>query len=240
MPQPTDLGDALALIHRALRCCALFRDWPDTAVDRIARIARLERYMRRTQVLAQDRQRREVLVVVSGRLEVSGVNSAGAKFVLSMLGPGEIVALVRLLQAGQLIYDYHAHEDTVLVHLPSDELRTILDGMPLLWKDVALLALERQRDSIASMQRRALGRLQQSLAETLVRLVDGYGQPIDGEPTISLRVSQSDLASMLSVSRQTMNKQLRLLAQQGVLTADYGHLTILDLPSLRRMAEGAS
>lgn len=238
MSQPTSPGATLALIHRALRCCALFRDWPDIAMDRIARIGHLERYERRTQVLAQDRQRREVLVVVSGCLEVSGVNATGAKFVLSLQGSGEVVALVRLLKGGPLIYDYHAHEDTVLVHLPSDKLRTVLDDMPLLWKDVALLALERQSDSIVSMQRRALGHQQQGLAATLVKLVGWYGQPIDGGPTISLRLSQSDLASMVSVSRQTMNKKLRLLAQQGVLTADYRHLTILDMLALRRMTEG--
>ncbi|MGH6627277.1 MAG: Crp/Fnr family transcriptional regulator [Burkholderiaceae bacterium] len=238
MPRPTAPGDTLALIRRALRCCALFRDWPDIAVDRMARIARLQRYERRTQVLAQDRQRREVLVVVSGCLEVGGMNEAGAKFVLSMLGPGEVVALVRLLKDVPWIYDYHAREDTVLVHLPSDALRAVLDDTPLLWKDVALLALKRQHESIVSMQRRALGRLQQSLAETLVKLAGWHGQPIDHGPAISLRVSQSELASMLSVSRQTMNKELRLLAQQGLLTADYGQLTILDLAALQRMAEG--
>ncbi len=238
MPRPPAPVDQLALIQRALRCCALFRDWPELAVDRIARIARLERYERRTQVMAQDRQRREVLVVVSGCMEVSGMNAAGAKFMLSMHGPGDVVALVRLLKDVPMVYDYHAREDTVLVHLPSDALRAILDDSPLLWKDVALLALKRQHESIVLMQRRALGRPQQSLAETLVKLAGWLGQPIDGGPAISLRLSQGELATMLSVSRQTMNKELRLLAQQGMVTADYGQLTILDLAALRRMAEG--
>lgn len=240
MSQPSASVDTLALIRRALCNCALFREWPDITVDRIARIAHLERYERRTQVLGQNRQLRELLVVVSGCLEVGGVNATGAKFVLALLGPGEVVALIRLLKVGQLIYDYHAHDDAVLVHLPSDELRTILDDSPLLWKDVALLALERQSDSIVSMQRRALGHFQQSLAETLVKLAGWYGRPIDGGPTLSLYVSQSDLASMLAVSRQTMNKELRLLVQRGLLSVEYGHLTILDLPALRHIAEGAN
>lgn len=238
MPPSKAQADPLALIQRALRRCALFRDWPDLVLDRIARIARLEHYERRTQVMAQDRLRREVLVVVSGYLEVSGVSAGGAKFMLSLIGPGEVVGLVRLLKVGARLYDYHAHEDTVLVHLPSEALHAVLDQTPLLWKDVALLALERQRDSIIAMQRRALGGLQQSVAETLLKLVGGQGRREEGSKAVRLRVSQSDLAHMVSVSRQTMNKELRLLAQQGIVAADYGQLTILDLPALRRIAEG--
>ena len=110
---PALAADAPALIGRALRLCTMLRNWPDRVLDRLAGVAQLQRYERRTQVLANDRQRREVLVVVSGCLEVSGVNAQGVKFVLSMHGPGEILGLVRLLEGVEMMYDYHAHEDTV-------------------------------------------------------------------------------------------------------------------------------
>jgi len=51
-----------------------------------------------------------------------------------------------------------------------------------------------------------------------------------------LRISQSDLAAMLSVSRQTINKELRLLEQRGLLQAAYGRLTLVDLAGLGRAA----
>ena len=124
--------DTLALTYRALRNCELFRDWPDIAVDRVAEIARLERYERFTPVLSDDWQLRELLVVVSGCLEISGLNAIGAKFVLNLFGPGEIVGLIRLLKEAHFVYHYNAHQDTVLVHLPRDELRNILDDAPLL------------------------------------------------------------------------------------------------------------
>lgn len=235
---PTLAADTPALIGRALRLCTMLRNWPDRVLDRLTAVANLQRYERRTQVLANDRQRREVLVVVSGCLEVSGVNAAGAKFVLSMHGAGEILGLVRLLEIPQRMYDYHAHEDTVLVHLPSDGMRAILDEHPLLWKDVALLALERQRESILMMQRRAFGELDQSVAEALVRLSLFNGQPTEDGRGVLLRVSQSDLAAMVSVSRQTINKELRLLAQRGLVSAEYGRLVIHDIAALRRLADG--
>ncbi|WP_051303053.1 Crp/Fnr family transcriptional regulator [Comamonas composti] len=230
--------EKLALIQRGLRTCALFRTWPDAALDRMARLAHVRCYERHTQVLTQDRPRREVLAVISGCLEVSGVNASGLKFVLGLLGPGEVTGLIRLLKNLTPIYDYHAHEDTTLVHLPCEGLSAVLDAHPHLWKSVAFAALERQRDSVAIIQRRALGCFQQVLAETLVRLSQWHGQPAGSPAMLNLHVSQSDLASMLCVSRQTINKELQLLARQAMLAVKYGHLVILDLPALQELASG--
>ncbi len=247
MPAPTAATDPTqvqALIQQGLRRCALFAAWPDLVIDRIARIARLAHYPRGAEVIPKDRTRRELKVVVSGYLAVSGVNAGGSKFMLTLVGPGEVVGLVRLLKQGGRIYDYQAHEDTALIHLPSDALEAVLDQTPALWKDVAFLTMERQRDSIIAMQRSALGGVSQRVAEILLqvarlkgeRILAGKGTRGEGR-ALRLRVSQSDLAHMVSVSRQTINKELGLLAREGIVQAAYGQLTVLDMPALRRIAE---
>ena len=248
MPAPTvatEPSQAQALIQQGLRRCALFAAWPDLVIDRIARIARLAHYPRGSEVLPKDRLRRELKVVVSGYLAVSGVNAGGAKFMLTLVGPGEVVGLVRLLKHGGRLYDYQAHEDTVLLHLSSDALEAVLDQSPALWKDVAMRALERQRDSIIAMQRSALGGVSQRVAEILLQVARLKGERIPDSKgargdlrALRLRVSQSDLAHMVSVSRQTINKELGLLAREGIVQASYGHLTLLDMPALRKIAEG--
>jgi CRP-like cAMP-binding protein len=236
-PPPSSAGtDHAALIRRTLHWTSLFSKWPERALDRVAGIARLERYERRTQALEQDGNQRELLVVVSGCLEVSRVNSGGTKFVLGLLGAGVVVGLVRLLDDLHMPYSYHAHEDTTLIHLPCDPLRGILDEDPVLWRDVALLALARQRDSIVSIQQRALAGRRQSIAHALVELSAWYGRSLGNTPEIRLRVSQNDLASMLGVSRQTMNKELRELAALGLIGGDYGQIVVRELAALRELA----
>lgn len=228
-------ADTPALIYRALRWTELFVHWPDTSIQQVVDFARLRHYDHRTQVM--DRERHEVLIVVSGCLEVGRVNTGGDKFVLSLLGAGTVVGLVRLLHDLHLPYDYHAHAATSLIHMPSDGLREVLDAHPILWRDVALLALSRQRDSIASLQQRALGGIPQSLAATLVKLGAWYGVSGEADPAVRLKVSQHDLAAMLGVSRQTMNKELRDLARQGLVEVDYGQLVLRDLARLRQLAD---
>lgn len=228
---------SLTLIQRGLRRCNLFKDWPDLVIDRLARIARLEHYPRGAQVLAQDRLQRDVILAVSGTLAISGVNVRGGKFTLSLVGPGEPFGLIRLLNQGDQFYDYHAHVDSVVIHLASDALTAVIDQTPRLWKDVALLALSRHRDSIITMQRRALGGMQQSLAQALLDLARSGGLRPGGDGAIRLDLSQAELAHMLSVSRQTMNKELGLLAKQGLVGIAYGQVRLLDMPGLRRIAQ---
>ncbi|WP_418122818.1 Crp/Fnr family transcriptional regulator [Variovorax sp. 160MFSha2.1] len=204
--------------------------------------ARMERYSRRTQVLAHDRHRRELLVVVSGCLEISSMSANGRKYVNALLGPGQVAPLVRLLEDVPLAYDYHAHEDSVIVHLPSDAVIAVLDAEPVLWRDVAKLGLQRQRLSIVLLQNQMLNSIHGRVAATLMSLVHFYGGQGPGTAEDAegplVRLSQNDLAAMLGLSRQTINKELGRLVEEGAIDMRYKRIRIVDADRLARIAAG--
>lgn len=204
--------------------------------------ARMERYSRRTQVLAHDRHRRELLVVVSGCLEISSMSTHGRKYVNALLGPGQVAPLVRLLEDVPLPYDYHAHEDSVIIHLPSDAVIAVLDAEPVLWRDVAKLGLQRQRLSIVLLQNQMLNSIHGRVAATLMSLVHFYGGQGPGTAEDAegplVRLSQNDLAAMLGLSRQTINKELGRLVEEGAIDMRYKRIRIVDSERLARIAAG--
>src|SRR2546427_11779597 len=83
----------------------------------------------------------------------SGVDATGSRFVLSMHSAGDIVGLARLLEHTQFVYDYHAHQPTVLVEIPGESFLALLDAHPPLWKDICLLVLARMHE-LRSEERR--------------------------------------------------------------------------------------
>jgi len=204
--------------------------------------ARMERYSRRTQVLAHDRHRRELLVVVSGCLEISSMSAHGRKYVNALLGPGQVAPLVRLLEDVPLPYDYHAHEDSVIIHLPSDAVIAVLDAEPVLWRDVAKLGLQRQRLSIVLLQNQMLNSIHGRVAATLMSLIHFYGGQGPGTADDAdgplVRLSQNDLAAMLGLSRQTINKELGRLVEEGAIDMRYKRIRIVDAERLARIAAG--
>jgi len=238
MPKPPAAVDNAELIERALRWCEVFSQWPRERLAALMKSARLERYGRRTQVLAHDRQRRELLAVVSGCLEISCVSAGGHKYLNSLLGPGRVAPLVRLLEDVPLPYDYHALEDSVIIHLPCDAVIAQLDAEPVLWREIARLGLQRQRASVEMLQKQLLASNRQRVAGTLVSLAQLYGTQQPQGLSLSIRLSQTDLAAMLGVSRQTMNKELGVLVAEGLIGVDYKRIALTDVPRLQAIADG--
>jgi CRP-like cAMP-binding protein len=56
---------------------------------------------------------------------------------------------------------------------------------------------------------------------------------------IGLKLSQSELAQMLGVTREAVNKQLHAWADKNVLKLDKGKVVVRDMSSLKRAAEPA-
>jgi CRP-like cAMP-binding protein len=87
------------------------------------------------------------------------------------------------------------------------------------------------RDSLLS---HAIGAFRQRLAATIDRLATVYGTDIEGN--LRLRVRQEDIAVILQVTRQSVNKELGAMAAAGVIGTEYNTITILDLEALREIA----
>lgn len=81
------------------------------------------------------------------------------------------------------------------------------------------------------------------VAATLMSLVHFYsGQgpgAAEGDDAFPMvRLSQNDLASMLGLSRQTINKELGRLVEEGAIDMRYKRIRIVDAERLARIAAG--
>ncbi|AMM23233.1 hypothetical protein AX767_01705 [Variovorax sp. PAMC 28711] len=156
---------------------------------------------------------------------------------MGIFGPGELMGLVRLFDDPLLPYGFVAREPALVAHLPCRGLVAIFDADPLRWKEVTRFALDRQVDTLDTLLNQAvLGRTDCRIAATLQRLGNLFGVQAARETRLRLRLSQDDLADMLAVSRQTVNKELRRLEAAGILRCTYNTLVILDRGALSRMA----
>ena len=229
---------ASSLIRRALGLCRMLRGWPGEVLDQLAAVSWVGRYQRHEQIMADDPQRREVLVVASGCIAVDHIDASGQHFLLSMYGPGDITSLIRLLTDAPFHFGFHAREPSTVVHLPCDAMMTVLDAHPILWKDLCLLMLARTHQSILLQQQRSSGQVTQMVADSVVQLARARGQDGAARARGGVQVSQTELAAMLSVSRQTINKVLQALCQAGLLRVHYGRLEGINLGRLERVARG--
>ncbi|MFT3812168.1 MAG: Crp/Fnr family transcriptional regulator [Acidovorax sp.] len=227
-------------ITRGLRACPIFAGWPDRQLQELAALARLRDYTARTQVAPLPGGPQEVLIVTRGALEVCSANAAGKEFLLGAPGPGQVVGLVHLQESmRKLVFTHHARKGAQIIHLPIADLQRLLDADPLLWRHIALFVLRRFQLQTDLLQTQAIGSTRRRMAVMLALLAQHYGAADLDAPQASLQISQTDLAHMLGLSRQTVAKELAQLRSEGVLGGQDGYSQILvrDLPGLLRIAD---
>lgn len=172
--------------------------------------------------------------VVSGRLRVSASGRLGREAVIAMLGPGHWFGEVSLLIGRERVYDTVATEPSeVAVVLASDFHRLIAERADLHMAFTRLVC-HRLRHALAWIDDMILEPLPSRLAHQLLAL------DARGAATGPLALSQDDLAAMLGVSRQSVNRQLRQWADAGVIELHYGQVLLRDRAALGATATGAA
>jgi CRP-like cAMP-binding protein len=233
MKQPEKTSDDAALMEVSLRLTQGFAAWPPAAMAQLLSSSELGRHAR-GDLVASEAGATETFAIVTGHV-LGGLPRGGTRTVV-FFGPGMVVGLARVFDAEFPVelYHYHAHDDVVAVHMPTLLVLEILDREPRLWKDIAHMTLKQHglvRDAFLS---HAIGVFRRRLAATIDRLAALYGT--DAQGTLRLRVRQEDLAAMLQVSRQSVNKEIGTMADAGVIRSEYNTLTILDHEALRELA----
>lgn len=224
-----------ALLRQGLAITGGFASWPAAAVEKLLPTARLGRYQRGALVCSEGAGAPEVLILLSGYLMATRANADGSRASISILGPGLVIGLPRGLDTeAPARYDYRAHDSAVVVHLSASAVLDRLDAEPALWGSIARTVLRQHREIVITLLGHLTGSLRQRLAATLSRFARIYG--VDEHALkLRLRLSQEDLAAMLQVSRQSINRELNIFEEMGLISAKYGAVLVHDLPALCRL-----
>jgi CRP/FNR family transcriptional regulator, cyclic AMP receptor protein len=170
--------------------------------------------------------------VLDGALRVGSLQADGTASLLAYLEPGQWFGEISLLDGLPRTHDAVADGATVVWLLPHALLQDWLDRHPQCWRDLARLACAKLRLTFEVLEDIARLPLPQRLAKRLLLVAQAYGA---GVPRRRIRLPQEQLALMLGVSRQTVSKALRELAEGGLLALHYGEIELLDPVALQAM-----
>lgn len=172
--------------------------------------------------------------VVSGQVRLKGYPAAGLEFLALILRPGTWFGEVSTLDGGPRPHDAVAFGPTRMLHVPMAAFRRLAQAEPGFHRDLGLLVCRHQRVALDFIAQTVAVPLQVRLA----RLLSGHTREPGQAQEVgqALNVRQEDLAVMLSVARQTLNKHLQVLAQAGVIGLAYAQIRVLDPGRLAKLA----
>ncbi|MEK8047801.1 Crp/Fnr family transcriptional regulator [Ideonella margarita] len=173
--------------------------------------------------------------VVRGTLRVSVLAPNGAEAVVSVLEPGHWFGDISLFSALPRFNHVQAVGPAEIAVIPASEFHALIARRPDIHMAFTKLLSHRLRVMMAWIDDVILHPLPVRLATRLLA-IDHRSQD---EPYRShfVNMSQDDLAASLGVSRQSVNRQLKLWEKDGTLRVHYRRIELLNLKQLMAHAQ---
>ncbi len=168
--------------------------------------------------------------VVEGEVRLVSYPAIGLESVAMIVGPGSWFGELSVVDGGPRPHDAVAVRPTRLLHVPLAAFERVAEAHPILYRDLGVLVCGRQRAALTFMA--------QSIAQPVsVRLARVLGTAARAAGPDALRMRQEDLAAMIGVSRQTINKELKRLERAGVIELSYGKIAVREPQALRAFGQ---
>lgn len=128
-----------------LRRISLFQNLNDSELERIAPLLKLEEYPRGTVILREGESGTRLYLILKGKVRVSQQIPGLGEEALAILGEGEVVGEMALLDDAPRAADVIAHEDVQLLSLERSDFENLLFldkelAYTVLWEIVHTLA----------------------------------------------------------------------------------------------------
>ncbi|MCC6174499.1 MAG: Crp/Fnr family transcriptional regulator [Chloroflexi bacterium] len=212
-----------------LRRVALFRDLELGDLAILNGLMRRQVFPSGVRIMATENPGDTAYIIRQGAVKVHVEQSDGTDVIVAILGPGEIVGEMsvvdKLGRSGSVI----TLEESTLFWIDREAFWNCLQTMPKLTLNLTEILSRRLR--IANERIKALATLDVCgrVAHHLLVLAGEYGEEVDVGIRIPLRLTQADLASLVGASRVRVNQALVQLRQRKAISIDAKYyITVLD------------
>lgn len=209
-----------------LRASRLFQVLRPEELDALLPHALMRRYPRNAVLMRKGDAGTSVAVVVSGRVRVGVTAADGRDVTLTVLGPGEVLGELALLDGEPHSADVVALDDCVALVVERTRFLRLLQGNVDLCMRLTGFLCSRLRRANVALEELALLDVPGRLGGVLARLARDYGRPVADGTRIDLRLSQKDLGTLIGASREKVNRELKRWQEAGVLQFDGGHIVL--------------
>ncbi|SEN06356.1 cAMP-binding domain of CRP or a regulatory subunit of cAMP-dependent protein kinases [Roseovarius tolerans] len=208
--------------ERFLRACPLFDGLEPEVITRMATWTRGVALAKGEALFHEGDPSDGLYVLCSGLVQVSITDADGNTLVLALPEHGAPLGEMTLVTPDPRSATVTALEDSVLLHVGTGTMVALLAEEPALARHLIAFLSRRLRQSNDSLHRFAFDNLQRRLLQKLTELGLQHGDLRPEGLSLGRKFSQTALAEMLGVTREAVNKQLKLLQDQGDIEIETG------------------
>jgi CRP-like cAMP-binding protein len=193
----------------------------------------LNRYTKGQIFLLEGERSDYVYYLIEGRVKVYGISYRGDEIILHVYKPPDFFPVSHVVNQTENKYIYEADTDIAVRRAPIDEVRKLLENHPSVTLNLLKQSyqyindfLERQSLLMAGSARSRL------IYEIIVQCRNFSVEAADKRYVLDIR--EKDLAARTGVSRETINREVKKLKKDKLITFDHRYLIVPDIDSLEQ------
>lgn len=164
-----------------------------------------------------------VYIILSGAVKVHIEQPDGSDVILAILGAGDVVGEMSLLDNTDRSASVLTLEETKVLWMGRTPFCQCLRSMPPLAINLACVLSTRLRMANERIQSLVACNLESRVARQILAFADRYGVERNGNLVVPIRLTQSDIANLVGASREYINKIIVSYKSRGYISVDNNH-----------------
>lgn len=179
-------------------------------------------------------------ILIKGQVKLMQSNPNGQQVNLRTIYPWQMFGALGAVRSDGATYPASAQtlEDCTALAISSLFLRSMLETRPYLSFDLMKLMTSYIQEMQARYRELATERVEQRVANALIRLAGQSGTKTDKEAGIELSLSRQDVAEMTGTTLYTVSRLLSEWERKGIIKTGRERITFTNPHELVRIAEG--
>ncbi|UTD25980.1 Crp/Fnr family transcriptional regulator [Bradyrhizobium sp. WD16] len=216
-----------------LRALPIFGDLDGATLERLGRYAKTRKYRKGAIVFSKGDPGDRLLAVISGTVKIGIAGASGRSTTFNLVGAGELFGEIAFLDGSARTADAVANTPCEILAIDKRDFLPFMESQPHLLMRLIELLCRRLRWVSEHAEQIGLPDLPTRLAKTLLRL--GERDPAFAR-TGKISVTQQEISEMIGMSRESINRQLRVWAGLGWVRLGHGAVVIVDRTALKGAA----
>ena len=178
-----------------------------------------------------------VILIESGRVEVSITSLSGRKSIIEHMGPGEILGEIAALDGEGRSATVTAATNVTGLVLPRAHLLNFISERPEVVRAVIQELCKKVRNASDMFANRSVVEGGPRLAKALLRLFDKWGEAEGDILVLRQPFSQTEIGDYGGLARENVNRYIKTWVTHSILDHREGALVLLDRARLEELSE---
>jgi CRP-like cAMP-binding protein len=173
-------------------------------------------------------------IIIKGRMKITVPSKLGDEITLAILSQGDFFGEMALLDSLPRSADATAVEETLLYVLNRSDFLSFLIHNENAVRSILYALSSRLRKTDDFLTEVCFLNISARLARRLLEMSESLIHENKPGSSMELKLTQKDLASLLGTTRETINRELKILRDRGIVSTSRNLITIHNLELLKR------